>query len=92
MDSRANHPHTLIMAENLPAWATRGSSAQDDAECAEFAAMSPAERWQVLAQLCKLGATLLAANDRRELALALRDERSPESVATWRRLMARRHG
>ncbi len=77
------------MAVELPGWVSRHGTAHDDAESERYAAMTPQQRWLDLAQVCKLGARLLAANDRRDTVLELRDERSAESWATWRRLMRR---
>lgn len=78
------------MPKPLPGWIRTHAAAHDEAECAEYAAMEPAERWRRFVALMRLSNALFAANDRRSVALELRDERDPESIAVWRRLMNRR--
>lgn len=92
VDAQGPPPHTPIMTAPLPPWTRRHGEEHDQAECDEFAAMSPQDRWRVLAELSRLAARLLTANPHRVVALELRDERSPEALATWRMLMERARG
>jgi hypothetical protein len=81
------------MSRPLPPWVATHGIARDDAEAREYAVLTPQERWERFVALSGLASTLLAANDRCEVAVTLRDERSPESLALWHKLMARyRHG
>ena len=78
------------MERNLPGWVRSHAKAHDDAECAEYAEMTPADRWRRFIAVTRLSEALFAANDHQSRARALRDERDPEAIALWRRLMARR--
>lgn len=62
---------------------------EDLSKAAEYAAMTPAERWTHLLALLEMSEVLLAANPNADAVRNMRDERSDEARALWRSLMAR---
>ena len=51
------------MNRRLPPWVATHGAAHDEAELREHAALTPAQRWERFAQVSRLAALLLAAND-----------------------------
>jgi hypothetical protein len=78
------------MEKRLPPWVTAHAKAKEEEEIREYASLSPEERLERFCQISRLSWALFSQNPRREEALAQRDERSPESLALWRRLMRER--
>ena len=63
---------------------------QEEEEIQECAVLRPEERLERFWQVSEAAWAFFSQNPNRGVALALRDERSPESWALWQRLMSTR--
>lgn len=73
----------------------RDLAAEVEPDVAPFRDMSPDERGEILASVCRSAWEIMRSRSDFETAVNWRDPRSPESLATWQRLVAQhssRHG
>jgi hypothetical protein len=80
------------MQRRLPPWVGTHDKIKEEEEIREYAAMSPEERLERFCQINRLAWALFSQNPHRDEVLSQRDERSPESLALWKRLMQNRRG
>ncbi|MCC5886075.1 MAG: hypothetical protein JJT88_06525 [Gammaproteobacteria bacterium] len=74
------------MTTKIPPWL---EFVREDPERDRVAALTPAERLQVFAELCELEAVILAGRRDRAELLASRDPMSPDAERQWLELIAK---
>jgi len=74
------------MSTRIPPWL---DFVREDPERDRIAALSPAERLEIFAELCELEAVILAGRPDRARLLASRDPMSPDAERQWLELIAK---